>query len=383
MLYGFIDERGNFGFDFEKDDVSTHFIITAILAEENMLKKLEADVEQIREMFFQSGEIKSSKVGKNHKRRILILDRLKELNFKIFTVVVDKRKIIQTSGLGYKKSFIKYLNGLLYNELHNYFPKLQIIADEHGSAEFMDSFNKYILKKHIPNLLGEYEFGFGNSKSEILIQLSDFICGTIATGYEDDKYINEHREYMNYLQDKLLPIVYFPQEIDDYIKKLENYRSDTYDDRIAYNSLKLAKKFIENNEKSKVIEVQEQVYVLKYLLSMLLSQKTNEYISSRDLINNLFEITGRDYTAHYFKTRIIAKLRDSGVLIASSQNGYKIPIKEKEILAFVNQTSSMIKPMLDRLNICRDRVLTATGNEFDILRYEEFEYLKQFYNSKK
>lgn len=382
-LYGFIDERGNSGFDFDKQGVSSHFIITAIIVDERIVNSLEQEVEQIRKKFFQDGEMKSSKVGRNSKRRILILDKLKDLNFKIFSVVVDKRKISQSSGLVYKKSFIKYLNGLLYDELHNYFPKLQLIADEHGNKEFMDEFKSYLIKNHIPNLFGEYDFGFGNSKSEILIQLADFICGTIAFGYEESLNNKEFQNYKDILQNKLLPIIFWPQDIEDYVKRLEQYKSDTYDKNIAYSSIKLANKFINNCKNNTVIEIQEQVYVLKYLLSMLISQHSNSYIASRDIINNLHEITGRDYTSHYFKTKIIAKLRDAGVLISSSQNGYKIPIRENEILAFVNQTSSMIKPMLERLKICRDRVLGATQNEFDILDFKEYEYLKMFYDNNK
>lgn len=381
--YGFIDERGNFGFDFEKQGVSSHFIITAIIIDEKMVDSLEQDVEKIRKKFFQIGEMKSSNVGSNSQRRMLILKEMQNLNFKIFSVVVDKRKILQTSGLAYKKTFIKYLNGLLYDELHNYFPKLQLIADEHGSKEFMDGFRNYMLKEHIPNFFGDYEFGFGNSKSEILIQLADFICGTIAFGYEDGLNEVEFKDYACILKEKLLPITFWPQDLDDYIKRLEEYKNDVFDENIAYTSIKLARKFVDKNIDKKMIEIQEQIYVLKYLLSMLISQNSNKYISTKEIINNLHEITGRDYTPHYFKTRIIAKLRDAGVLISSSQNGYKIPIREKEILEFVNQTSSMIKPMIARLRICRDRVLSATQNEFDVLEFKEYEYLKLFYNDRK
>lgn len=377
-MYGFIDERGNYGFDFEDKDVSSHFIISAVLVEESELKSLENAVESISSKFFQTGEMKYSNAGENHQRRLLILEELKDLNFKVFTVVVDKRKIIQSSGLGYKKSFIKYLNGLLYEELHNYFPKLKLITDENGSKEFMSTFKSYILREHIPNLFGDYEFGFGDSKSDILIQLADFICDTIAIGYENEDLSEESTHYINLLGDKLLPIVLWPYELDEYIIKLDRYKANTFDKNIAFNSIKLATKFIEYNSKSKDFEVLERVFVLKYLLSMLIIQKTNDYISSKDIINNLHEITGKDYTPHYFKTRIIAKLRDAGVLISSSQSGYKIPVREKDILAFVNQTSSMIKPMLERLKICRNRVLTATGNEYDVLNFKEFEYLKSF-----
>lgn len=175
-MYGYIDESGGFGFDFEEEGVSSYYLITAILVEENLAASIEKEVMEVRSKFFQNGEMKSSKVGKNHQRRMLILENLKGLDFKILTVVVDKRKIIISSGLKYKKSYIKYLNGLLYEELHNYFPKLELHSDEHGSKEFMDEFKKYIGKEHIPNLLGEYDFGFGNSKSEVLIQLAELFA---------------------------------------------------------------------------------------------------------------------------------------------------------------------------------------------------------------
>ncbi|WMJ79290.1 hypothetical protein RBU49_10350 [Clostridium sp. MB40-C1] len=379
-MYGFIDERGNYELDVDKKDTSYYFIITALLVDENNLDYLENEMSKISKEFLKDGETKLVKSLNSYPNRVMMLNKIKDLEFKVFSVIVDKRKIFESSGLKHKKSFLKFLNGLLYNEIHNYFPKLQIIAKEDENKEFIEEFKNYILKNHIPNLLGEYEFGFSNNKSENLVQLSEFICEIIGAGYEEGFNSYELNDYMNILQDKLLPTVIWPQELEDYIKKLEQYKTDDYDENIAYNSIKLSIKFIKNNKNSNHIEKQEQVYVLKYLLSMLISQKSNEYVSSRDIINNLCEITGREYNPQYFKTKIIAKLRDAGIIISSSQNGYKIPIKEKEILAFVNQTSSMIKPMLERLRICRNRVLSATDNEFDVLNFQEYKYLKEFYD---
>lgn len=379
-MYGFINERGNYSLDFDKKDTSSYFIIIAMLVDENNLDYLENEMSKISKEFLRVGETNIIQSLNSYPNRVMILNKIKDLEFEIFSVIVDKKKIFESSGLRCTKSFLKFLNGLLYNEIHNYFPKLQIVVKSEEDKCFMEEFKKYILKNHIPNLLGEYEFGFSNNKSENLMQLSEVICEIIAAGYEESLKSYELSVYMDILQDKLLPIVIWPQELEDYIKKLEQYKSDDYDENIAYSSVRLAIKFIKNNKNSNHIEKQEQVYVLRYLLSMLISQKSNEYISSRDIINNLCEITGREYNPQYFKTRIIAKLRDAGVIISSSQNGYKIPIKEKEILAFVNQTSSMIKPMLERLKICRNRVLSATDNEFDVLNFQEYKYLKEFYN---
>lgn len=380
-LYGFIAEKGNFGYDFEKEDITSHFVITAVLVESQNLDCLENEIEKLSGSFFDIDESEQTNINKIHEKRLELLNSIKDYNFKVFTVVVNKKKIIQSSGLGYKQSFKKFLNSILYNELHNYFPKLQLIADEHEneSKEFLEAFKRYIIQNHVPNLFGEYEFGFANRRSEVLIQLANFICGTIAIGYESNEYENEHKAYMDILEKKLLPIVFWPQELEDYVKKLDQYKGGTFDKNIAYNSIKLARKYIESNKSSREPEIYERICVLRYLLSMMISKRSNEYASSKDIINNLFEITGREYSSHYFKTKIIAKLRDAGILISSTKSGYKLPIREKEILAFVNQTSSMIRPMLQRLKICRNRVLSATGNELDVLQFKEYEYLKTFF----
>lgn len=52
--------------------------------------------------------MKSSKVGKNHRRRQLILKALMPLPFKIFSVCIDKRLCLENmnaQGLKYKTSF--------------------------------------------------------------------------------------------------------------------------------------------------------------------------------------------------------------------------------------------------------------------------------------
>lgn len=140
MKYAYIDEFGAFGFQFDKDNCSSHFIICAIIVEEELAGQLEIQLETIRKTYFQAGEIKSSKVGTKHKRRKKILDKLMELPFKVQLFVVDKRKIYENSGLRYKESFYKYLTNQLYEELRVYFKELIIIADEIGNNEFKQIF---------------------------------------------------------------------------------------------------------------------------------------------------------------------------------------------------------------------------------------------------
>ena len=107
--YAFVDEFGQFGFNFEAESGSTHFIVTAIIVDERDLEAVSAGVEEIRKYYFQTGEMKSSKVSKNHQKRNQILQELLKLPFQIFAIVCDKRKISENSGLHYKQSFYKVL----------------------------------------------------------------------------------------------------------------------------------------------------------------------------------------------------------------------------------------------------------------------------------
>ena len=81
MKYAFCDESGAFGFDFENESVSTHFLIAAIIIDEDKLQSVLSGAEEIRKKHFQTGEMKSSKIGNNMGRRIKVLHDLMKLDF--------------------------------------------------------------------------------------------------------------------------------------------------------------------------------------------------------------------------------------------------------------------------------------------------------------
>lgn len=82
-----------------------------------------------------------------------------------------------------------------------------------------------------------------------------------------------------------------------------------------------------------------------------------------------------------FRMRIIGKLRDKGVIIASSQKGYKIPSKQAELYDFINHDAKIVIPMLARLKKCRDLVKLGTANELDLLDHPEYRQLQVFFDS--
>jgi hypothetical protein len=99
------------------------------------------------------------------------------------------------------------------------------------------------------------------------------------------------------------------------------------------------------------------------------------YISSFELIEHIKARRGKSVKLHYFQTKLIAPLRDEGVLIASSYRFYKLPSFEADLFAFINHSNTIIQPMLMRVKKFRDQIRLATDVELDILDKEEYDII--------
>ncbi|WP_262377500.1 DUF3800 domain-containing protein [Pseudomonas poae] len=177
--YAFVDESGNSDIDTSKGGSSGFFIVCSILVAEKDLEAAYAQAEALRMRHFQTGEIKSSNLKpKDSDRRARILNELAELPFKLYFTVVDKSRIQKDGGLRIKTSFIKYVNGLLYERLFRAYPDLQMIVDEHGGQEFQESLKSYVADRFVDDLFGDKDaFQTMASKDNVLVQVADFFAG--------------------------------------------------------------------------------------------------------------------------------------------------------------------------------------------------------------
>lgn len=379
--YAFVDEFGAFGTDFENSGCSTHFIITAIIVDEDDLSTVSNGVEVVRKRYFQTGEIKSIRVKHNHKRRKIILNELKKLPFHIFSFVCDKRKIYENSGLRYKKPFYKFLNNLVYQELRIAYSNLIITADEIGGNDFLISFANYVRSKEIPlGLFDESAFRFENSKNSNIIQVADIISGSLAYNY-DNKKITEADGY-NYramLSDKILRIKEFPETFDTF-NVTQNSLNSEYNPQIADICYRKARRFIETHQNEDDVEVKQQIAVLNYLLFRFMNKSPRNYIPTKELINQLMYLGYDKLSIQSFRNKIIAKLRDNEVIISSSSSGYKIPSTEKELYDFVNHGKSIIMPMLHRLKICNDVIRMGTEGHIRLFERAEYQQLAKMFD---
>lgn len=377
-FHAYIDESGNFGYDFDNSGTSTHFIVTAVIVTPSMVEKLTEDMNSIRMKYFGHGEIKSSSIGNDYVKRIKILRDIGKLDFFVISYVIDKRKIWLNSGLNYKKSFLKYSNNLLHKELKRNYEFLSIHSDQHGSSEFMKEFELYFESKEMM-LLSNYNFEFQDSRENVLIQLADLICGTIALGYQKD-IPEKYPVFLNLFKDRVLRINHFPLEYNEYLVKPDYIQSEEYDEKIAKHCINSSLRFIKENKESEEVLELDRVSVIEYLLYQLQTDKPNRYVYSNELIKHISNVSGRKYSNHQFMTSIVAKIRDSGVILSSGSSGYKVPVNIKELYSYTNHTMQVIYPMLERLRKCRQQILMATNKDLDILDIDEYKEIKDFFD---
>lgn len=106
----------------------------------------------------------------------------------------------------------------------------------------------------------------------------------------------------------------------------------------------------------------------------------HKYISSHQLLSVLDEYADKKVRPNYLYRRVIAPLRDAGVILASCAHGYKIPISVEDITTYFNQTHMIVSPMLHRVEICRNLIKQQTNNALDVLDDPAFLKYKNYFD---
>jgi hypothetical protein len=377
-ITAFADEFGNNSFDFETQ--GSHFIIATVICKNSNLEKLRGEISYIREKHrFQTGEIKSSGVAGNHARRKRILADIAKLDISVYAVIVDKRQLYG-KGFEYKKSFYKYLNNLLYKELYRTFPSLELFVDQHGGNDFMAEFKKYVDKHHQRNLFSGAEFTIQDSRQNYFIQLADFVAGTLGYIFDASKKSEHSPEFELLLKPIISSLNFFPKEFS-FNELLESNIDGSFDPPIAETSFLRIQQFLDQEIGTDQQKI-DQINFLKLLLLFQRASARNRYITTKEIFSHLNQSREEPLKEEYFRTKVVGALRDKGILIASSRNGYKIPTSSRDLNNFITLGKRIILPMLNRIKETRDAVRLATGNDLDLLNTAEFHELKQLLDNK-
>jgi hypothetical protein len=375
-LIAILDEYGTNSLNIEAKDVSTHFLLNAILIKEENLEEIKKEIDKIGLKYFQGSEIKSNTVKRKHfDRRLRILTAFSKIDFTIFTLVVDKKEI-RSKGLTIKQSFYKYFHRQVVQFLNRIDKRITFIADKIGDESFQRSLNQYIHDnfRQIDLFNPEKIYDFSDSKEENLIQLSDFIVGSLARVF-DTKLYEPPAEGILKLIEKRLHLRFWPDKIENYIH--ESIDKTQYDSRIASLSLDLAQDYIRQNASSGDFNIKARINILDYLI-LFQRIAPRYFIPTYELINRIKFETDVELNERVFRKNIIGSLRDQHVIIVSSNTGgYKLPVNKSDLIEFVNRYNGIIQPMVSRMKKCRESVLIKTTDEIDILDYPEYALLKK------
>jgi hypothetical protein len=374
----FIDESGNTDLDTLKQGVSKYFIVCAVIIDEDKVDALKIEVEAIRKKYFQTGEIKSSSVRDrdDHARRIKILENIQQLNFKFYAIAVEKQALSRDGGFPYKKSFLKFINGLLYKQLFENFPSITVFADEHGGQDFKLSFQRYIEHNHKPDLFWDSELKLVSSHDNILVQLADFIVGTLAKLYEQKSNSALIESYRDLLKEKALNLKEWPTRHQAYFEP--DKTSKEYDEFIHSHALSKAEIFVEKNNICNDEASRLQVCVLNHLIFVSRLSSNDDYTSTKALLNHLEKCGFKTVSEQAIRSQIVSKLRDKDVIIASCNRGYKLPSSYSDLTDFVERVNSLVLPLLERLNKARNSYLLASKGDVDLLKGPRYPELVEF-----
>jgi hypothetical protein len=337
-----------------------------VVIDDTTLSETRAALEAVREEHFQRGPMKSKKLDQDHGRWLRVLASLSQVPFKFYGLVVDKREIDRSSGLQWKRSFYKNLCGRAYGKLMRAYPSLEVRADKYGDEEFKQSFAKYIDENHRPDLFNRGRFEFVDDKADVLVQLADILCGLLARCYDPEKRVARPVELLEVVKLKVLLIDEWPPRYNLSAGKSELLEKDATDSRISDYSLRRAEEFIVGHEDSRDELVQCQVAVLERLV---FERRLGEcsHVPAGALIENLSDRGLRPKDGPWFRMSVVAKLRDSGVLVTSSSAGYKLPTSTKDVAEFLRHAESVCVPMLNRAAAACDAVKLVTKGEIDVL----------------
>ncbi len=363
-MHVFVDEYGDTKADTSKGGTSKFFILAAVVVPDGEVASARAGAEVLRKKFFQTGEMKSSNVGRDDTRRLRILQEVKELPVSVFALAVDKREIIQDSGLGFKRSFFKYINARLYEWLYRHFERVSVIADEHGGADFMEEVRRYLEKKFQPGLFARRTFDFVPSQTEPLVQVADLVAGSLARAFDPEKLSPQSTEILQEVADVSIDIEIWPPRLTPRPQKTTAPQASPSDETVRRHCLRQAALFLEQHSSEDDNADREARAVLQYILFQT-NALEREFVHGGEIRGHLARM-GLALDERQFQAAV-ARLRDQNVILASGAQGYRVPTRAADLQPFLDHAHSIVVPMLARVKRARDELHAASFGNIDIL----------------
>jgi len=368
----FVDESGTADLDSTKSGVSRLFIVAAIIVDDQHLAAATEKMNQIANRLASGGEVRSKRIGTKSERRLAFLEAIQEVPFAYVAMVINKDAVDPASGLQFKRSFHKFTQRILEKRLARYGGGLRVHVDEHGSREFMDGFTDYLAKHIGGTLFYGYEQEFVRSEDSRLVQLADLIAGSLAYCHDESKVCDATPQFRELLAKWQIDIAAWPpagQPVavngpDDVTKAPEGL--------IAATARNRAVRFLDANRDSDDELARAQAATLEMLLfSRFYEPDDNQSVVGAELVHRLEARGFESMSEQTFRSQVIGRLRDNGIVIAGTWQGYRLAMSSDDIRDYLSHSKNVIVPMLSRIGVARRSVLLDTAGRYDILESEE------------
>ena len=367
-IYG--DEFGTSSMNLQAQNEVSHFVYSAIVVSESNLNKAYEVRDYISKNFFQGQKIRSkSRAVKKIDKRLKALQYLSNnLDFKIYTVVVDKSKI-ESEGLQIKEVFYKYFQKIFASNIISDYQLFEIYVDELISEKYKQEMYSY-LNKHlsIQSLFSNYKMV--DDKDEVLVQLADLVAGSLGRVFAHSHYVKEASDIIDALIGKMTPPEYFPYryQVPSASKSLNSPSGLVT--RFVINDVII---YISQNSKS-----DPKVDLLKFLY-FCFRINPNQLVDVHSIQGSLSRLH-KNITVEQIRT-LIRDLRYDGILVvtAAGRSGYKLAKDESDISAYFNHYLNYVKPMLRKMEVASNK-LKKLDVDNHLMDSQEFLLLKQLIN---
>lgn len=200
----FIDESGDAGFKFEKGS-SLYFVISAVVFDDFLeAEKTALAIKELRRDlgFSDSFEFKFNNDKKKIREKFFLT--IKDFDFKVRYLVINKQKIRSDELKNNKNSFYSYAIKMLLKHSDNKILNAKIKIDGSGDRVFKKNFSVYLRKN-----LNSYEkriidnLRFVDSKDNVLIQLADMLAGSERRFFEFKDTKTDAKIYRDIIKKKI------------------------------------------------------------------------------------------------------------------------------------------------------------------------------------
>lgn len=367
-LHVFIDESGDENLDLSLEGTQPYFCIACIIVREDALDKAREIVAETEGRHFGNQGLKSSSVGSSHERRLSIIQSLEDSPHKHVVTIVNKADLLTTGPFQFKKTFRKYFIRQTLEKIHEDFYESQYTLDQHGDTGFQSDFTEYLHSHLSRDLFDQYSIEFADDEHEPLLRLADFVAGTcriITEDMSDDIYLGRARQL---LRKKEIAFNIWP--FRKYVPKKERMEDPgAIDEAIRLKQFLKAFMLMKSLRESAGAYDQMQLALLEYLVSnqQFEQKEDRSYFLSRSLASHIGSSIKVDISEQAFRTKIVAPLRDEGLLFAGGSNGIRIVTCLEDIDQYVEHVGAVVSPMIGRLKKARESILLLSAGDVDIL----------------